>query len=88
MRNLGVDFTDYIVKKQSQSLAFSANADYAVWKSAVHAKYSELLGLDAIKENACPLNMEIVEKVQKDGYSRIRFEFESERGSVVPATYF
>lgn len=84
MRNIGVDFTDYIVKKQKSSLAFSADVDYSAWKNTVRDKYSELLGLDVIKENACPTNMEIVEKKLMDGYTRIRFEFESEKNAVVP----
>lgn len=75
---------DGVTENTKPKLAFDKTRDFAVWKSEVKNKLTELLGLNIIAENACPPNMEIVEEVQKDGYRRIRFEFESEKGSVVP----
>ena len=80
----GIKCHDGITKRMKPKLSFNDDLDFVALKSQIKEKLIELLGLDAIKENACPLNMEIVEKVQKDGYSRIRFEFESEKGSFVP----
>jgi cephalosporin-C deacetylase-like acetyl esterase len=75
---------DIVTKTTKPKLAFNENVDFNEYRAQVKEKLVELLGLDVIKENACPPNMQIVEEVQKDGYTQIRFEFESEKGAVVP----
>ena len=80
----GKNCHDQVVAKIKPLLSFNDKTDYAVWKTQVKEKLIELLGIDIIAENSCPLQMEIVEKKEFDGYTRIRFEFESEIGSVVP----
>ncbi len=75
---------DIVTKTTKPKLAFNENVDFNEYRAQVKEKLVELLGLDVIKENACPPNMQIVEQVQKDGYTQIRFEFESEKGAVVP----
>lgn len=75
---------DGVTQTTKPKLAFDERCDFNLWKASVKEKLIELLGLDVIKENACPQNIEIIERVQKDGYEQIRFEFESEKGSVVP----
>ena len=75
---------DGVTKEMRPKLAFEETQDFTTWKAVVKSKLVELLGLDVIAENACPLTMKIVEEEQKEGYQQIRFEFESEKGSVVP----
>lgn len=50
----------------------------------IKEKFIELTGLDEIAKNDCPLNLQIESKEQKDGYTRIRFTFDSEVGERVP----
>lgn len=77
---------DLLVKNARQKLAYKAGENYAEWKGAVRAKFIELTGLDKIKENAknCPLNIDIEKEEKKDGYTQLRFTFESEPGATVP----
>ena len=67
-----------------KKLRFTPDVDFASWKKEVREKFITLLGIDRIAKNACELNVEIEEEVQMDGYRRIRFTFESEKGAVVP----
>lgn len=73
-----------LLDKQEKKLAFSENKDYATWRAELKDKLFELLGMDLIEKNACPLNLTIEEEVEFDTYKRIRFVFESEIGSLVP----
>ena len=75
---------DNVTKSMQPKLSYNDQQDFLTWKTEVKNKLIELLGLDVIAENACSLQMEIVEEQQKDGYKQIRFEFESEKGAVVP----
>ena len=77
---------DLLVAKVNQKLGYKAGTNYAEWKKAVRAKFIELTGLDTIQANAegCPLNIDIEKEEKKDGYTQIRFTFESEPGAVVP----
>ena len=75
---------DYLTKQVKQELAFSPEKDFNEWKGQVEQKLFELLGMDKIEKNVCPLNIEIEEDVTLDGYRRIRFTFESEKESIVP----
>lgn len=65
-------------------LKFDESKDYDSWKKQVRDKYTELLGLDEIAKNACPLDVQIEETIECDGYTRIRYTFESEKGAYVP----
>ncbi|MBQ3075059.1 MAG: acetylxylan esterase [Clostridia bacterium] len=67
-----------------KKLRFTPEVDFDAWKAQVREKFITLLGLDRIAKNACDPNVEIEEEVQMDGYRRIRFTFESEKGAVVP----
>ena len=75
---------DNLTKAMKPKLTFDDSLDFNKWKDNVKRKLIELLGMEAIKENNCPLTITIVEEKQKDGYKQIRFEFESEIGAVVP----
>ncbi len=75
---------DYLRDTTVQELAFNEDADFETWKTQIRNKFTELTGIDRIKQNICPLNVEIVEEVECDGYKRIRFEFDSEHGVAVP----
>ena len=67
-----------------KKLRFTPGVDFDAWKKEVREKFITLLGLDRIAKNACEPNVEIEEEVQMDGYRRIRFTFESEKGAIVP----
>ena len=48
---------EQLVKNQTGALAFDAGKQYAPWRQAVREKLYELLGLNRIAENACPLTI-------------------------------
>ena len=73
-----------LLKNKKHALAFNPENDYNAWKEQVREKFFDLVGIPLIKKNACPLNVEIEEEVECDGYKRIRFTFESEVGAFVP----
>ena len=73
---------DLLVKKIKPKLAFG-DGDYETQRNQIREKFWELLGLDVIAENACPLKLSLVETEKKDGYLQRRFEFESEWGASV-----
>ena len=76
---------DRVTANTKPKLSFDESRNYPEWREEIKEKLIELLGLDVIAENAVSdPKMEIVEEEQKDGYKQIRFEFESENGSVVP----
>ncbi len=75
---------DNLLKKQTQKLGYNDSVDYKTWKQDIKAKAVELLGLDKIKENACPMHYEIESEETMDGYKRIRFVVETERDNFVP----
>ena len=75
---------DTLRDKMTQKLAFDEKKPYDKWKAEVKAKFLELIGMDSIKANACPLNVQIEEDVKIDNYRRIRFLFDSENGCTVP----
>ena len=47
-----------LVRETKQSLAFDENNDYQSWKKQIKSKLFELLGMDSIEKNICPLNFE------------------------------
>ncbi len=73
-----------LTKSIKPILSFDEQKNYAEWKKQIKEKLFDLVGIDNIKRNECPLNLEIESEVQKEGYKQIRFTFESERGAFVP----
>ena len=57
---------DLLVKKIKPKLAFG-DGDYETQRNQIREKFWELLGLDVIAENACPLKLSLVETEKKDG---------------------
>ena len=76
---------ELLTKKTVGKLAFDESRDYPQWKAAVGEKLRELLGLDMIAENACPVTVDMEETEEFDTYRRLRFTYESETGNHVPA---
>lgn len=76
---------DYLTKYVAPKLSFDESCDYEEWRNEIKNKLNELLGLDVIAENACPVNIDIEETVEFDTYTRIRFTYESEKENFVPA---
>lgn len=70
--------------KEKVLLAYDEKNNFAEWRERVREKYTELLGLDVIAENACEIMVEIEECVETDEYTRYRYVFESEKGCFVP----
>ena len=73
-----------IIKRAKPLLSFDENMNYYEWKNNVKTKFLELIGIENIKKNACPLNFKIESVEQKEGYTQTRFVFESENDSFVP----
>ncbi len=73
-----------LTQKITPALTYKEGVSYGAWRNEVKEKLMELSGINNIKKNACPLNVEIESEVQKDGYKQIRFVFESEVGALVP----
>lgn len=85
IKKLNGDLCHEILSQNAErKLAFDQNADYKEWRNCVREKFEELFGIKRIVDNVCPLNVEIEEITEHDGYKQIRFTFESERGAVMP----
>lgn len=77
---------DLLAEKMRPELTYDENEDFVGWERKIKEKFTELLGLDGIEENARGTDpqFEIESEEQKDGYRQIRFTFVSEPGKVVP----
>ncbi len=85
MREIKGDLCHKLLReKLTPALTYKDGCDYTKWREDVKNKLFELAGIESIRKNSCPLNLEIESEVQKDGYKQIRFTFESECGSFVP----
>lgn len=73
-----------LIKNIRPLLSFDSDKDFNEQKRQIKEKFTELLGYENIKKNACPLNYEIESVEKKDGYTQTRFVFESEKDSFVP----
>lgn len=73
-----------LCERIKQALAFDEKTYSKEYKKELKEKLRELLGMPDIEANACPLEPMIESEESIDGYKRIRFTFESERGAVVP----
>ena len=79
MKNINIDIVHEELFKQKPLLAFSKDVDYPLWKKQIEEKLISLLGIEEIKKNACELNFEIDEILDKETYKRILFYFESQK---------
>lgn len=75
---------ELLKKSLTPKLSYNKDCDYKQWKGQIKEKFDELLGINEIRNNTCPLNIDIEEAEIFDEYKRIRFTFESEIGAVVP----
>ena len=67
MRDINVDtLHEQLFLNEKPLLAFSKENDYQSWKKKIKKKYLELLGFDVIKQNECPLDIEIVGETVKN----------------------
>lgn len=76
---------DRLVAQTKGSLSYDSSCDYNQWKSQVRTKLRELMGMDVIAQNACPINIEIENTEEFETYRSIRFCYESETENYVPA---
>ena len=85
IKKLNGDDCHRLLKSEAERrLAFDEGADYTAWRGQVREKLFELLGMAHIEQNTCPLNVDVEEDLALEGYRRIRFTFDSERGCTVP----
>ena len=78
-------YHDKNIKNTKQALAYDESADYCEWKSDIKQKFYELNGLNSIEENAAEKrNVCVFSTEEKDGYTLMRYAFESEKGTLVP----
>ena len=75
---------DLLIENTVQQLAYSSEVDFDAWRLELYDKFIEIIGMKSIESNACALNVTVEEEVEFDTYKRIRFTFESEKGSIVP----
>ena len=75
---------DILVKNNKPLLSFDKNTDFEEYRNTLKAKFTELLGMDIIAQNACAPEMKIVSDEDKGSYRMIRFEFFSEVEETVP----
>ncbi len=86
MRSINGDAChDALVAAAKGALSYDSSRDFCQWKEQMEEKITELLGMDVISENACPIHIEIEEPVEYETYRSIRFCYESEKGNLVPA---
>ena len=83
-KTINIDNVHESLFLEKPELAYSESVDYPSWKEQIRQKYIELLGLDNIAKNDCPLNIDIEETIETDEYIRLRYTFESEKESIVP----
>lgn len=76
---------DMLVAGTKGILSYDDACDYSLWKTQIHSKLRQLLGMDVIAENACCVQIEIQDTQEYDTYRLIRFCYESERENLVPA---
>ena len=76
---------DGLVAATKGALSYDGSCDYGQWRAQVETKLTELLGLEVIAENACPIRIETEETAEHETYQSIRFCYESEQNNFVPA---
>ena len=75
---------ELLVKKIQPKLQYSSQRDYETWQAEIKEKFLDLMGLNEIAKNTCPLNVQIEWEKDKGTYRLIRFTFDSEVGETVP----
>ncbi len=74
-----------LLKTARPKLAFDEGKSFDEQRAAVKEKFVELTGFDRIRKNACPENMIIESTEEKEGYTLVRFSYETEKDFFVPA---
>ena len=75
---------DYLVNNAELKLAFDESKDFNTWRKQLKEKFIELLGIDQIRLNDCPISIQVESEEVKDGYRLIRFLLETEKNYMVP----
>lgn len=77
-------FSDELVNGYKPKLSYDEKVDFESYKKELREKFVELLCIDKIKENACPLNVNIEWSKDKGDYTLTRFTVETEKNNFVP----
>lgn len=85
-KNIDGDLCHRLLAEEAKpALAFREDVSLASQIGAAKEKLAELLGMKRIRDNICPLNIDVEEELSGEGYRGIRFTFDSETGATVPA---
>ena len=74
-----------LVAENRGILSYDEGVEFSQWKTAIGEKLRELLGMDVIAENACPMHIEMEENKECENYRALRFCYKSEKNNLVPA---
>ncbi len=75
---------EHIIVNQVPKLAYSERKDFDAWRKELRVKFTELLGINKIRENDCPLNVIVEYREKKEGYELIRLVIETEKDVFIP----
>ena len=78
------DYEREVFRKVKPSMSYQGG-DFVAWQKAARAKLGELLGLDKMLPAEPQMQLEWEEK--REGFTEIRFTFQTERGYYVPAHF-
>ena len=78
------DYEREVFRKVKPSMSYQGG-DFVAWQKAARAKLGELLGLDKMLPAEMQMQLEWEEK--REGFTEIRFTFQTERGYYVPAHF-
>ncbi len=73
-----------LVENSKLKYTFDENKDFNEWRKQLKEFYYEIMGINKIKQNACPENVIIESEEEKDGYRLIRFIAETEKDMMIP----
>ncbi len=77
-------YIKHIAKTVKPSMRYNYDCDFSKWRTSAKAKLEELLGLPFEKCDDC---FTVKSEFDKDGYKKIDFEFQSEEGYFVSASF-
>ena len=75
---------EYLLKKIQPKLSKKLYESFEEGKNEIEKKFLELVGIENIEKNICPLNFKIEIDEDRQDYRFIRFTFESEYDEIVP----
>ena len=84
MFNINSDLFHDEILKNKPKFSFDRKGDVLLQRKMLREKFISILGIDEIAKNDCEMQYEIIESVVKDGYTRYKIHYYSEKDCVVP----